>query len=108
MGRSSHSRSLEIFRRALAVGSILLVLALGVFAQNSSLHRQLHDATATAAADDGCVIDLFAHGVSLAVVLDAAPPTVAEWQESRPAVAPEIFLDSPHYLLQPERGPPVS
>ena len=108
MGRPSHSRSLEFFRRTLAVGSILLVLALGVFAQSASLHRQLHDATATAAADDGCVIDLFAHGVSLAVVLDAAPPAISEWQDFRPVVAPEIFVDSPRYLLQPERGPPFA
>ena len=108
MGRPNHSRSLEIFRRALAVGSILLVLALGVFAQNASLHRQLHDATATAAADDGCVIDLFAHGVSLAVAIQATPPTFHEWRDSRPVAAPEIFVESPRYLLQPERGPPVA
>jgi hypothetical protein len=108
MGRPSHSRFLEFFRRALAVGSILLVLALGVFAQNSALHRQLHDATATALSDDGCVIDLFAHGVSLAVVLHAAPPAISEWKVDCLAIAPEIFFDSPRYLLQPERGPPVS
>lgn len=108
MGRSSYSRYQKIFRRALAAGCIFLVLALGVFAQNSLLHRQLHDATATAAADDGCVIDLFAHGVSLAVVLDAAPPAITEWQADRPAIAPEIFVDSPRYLLQPERGPPLA
>jgi hypothetical protein len=108
MGRLSHFRFLGFFRRALAVGSILLVLALGVFAQNSSLHRQLHDATATALADDGCVIDLFAHGVSLAVAIHAAPPAINEWQSSCPAVAPEIFVDSPRYLLQPERGPPFA
>jgi hypothetical protein len=108
MDRPSHSRYLEIFRRALAVGSILLVLALGVFAQNSSLHRQLHDATATSLSDDGCVIDLFAHGVSLAVAIHAAPPVIVDWQESRPVVAPEVFVDSPRYLLQPERGPPLA
>ncbi len=106
MGLSSQIRSLDIFRRALAAGCILLVLALGVFAQNSSLHRQLHDATATALADDGCVIDLFAQGVSLAVASQVPPPAFTDWQEFRPAVAPEIFLDSPRYLLQPERGPP--
>ncbi len=108
MGQLNHFRYLEIFRRALAVGSILLVLALGVFAQNSSLHRQLHDATATAATDDGCVIDLFAHGVSLAVAIHAAPPAIVDWQESRPVVTPEVFVNSPRYLLRPERGPPVS
>ncbi|MBI3886482.1 MAG: hypothetical protein HY302_12245 [Opitutae bacterium] len=108
MGRPSHARCPQIFRPALAAGCILLVLALGVFAQNAALHCELHDAEANAHLHDGCVIDLFAHGVSLADALAALPPADREWQEARPAAAPEFFVESPGYLLRPERGPPAA
>ena len=101
------ARFIDLLRRLLAVGSVLLVLALGAFAQDTSLHRQLHDATATAASDDGCIVDLFASGVSLFVASAAIPPVMLEWQDARPVATPEIFLDSPRYLLPPERGPPL-
>lgn len=102
------ARFIDLLRRLLTVGSVLLVLALGVFAQDSSLHRQLHDATATTVSDDGCIVDLFASGVSLSVAIAATPPVRLEWQDARAVAAPEIFVDSPRYLLRPERGPPLS
>lgn len=106
MGCLSHSRFLEIFRCTLAFGSILLVLGLGILAQDAALHRHLHDATATAGADDGCVVDLFGQGVSVSIALAALPPEEQEWRALPPVVAPDFFLESPRYLLQPERGPP--
>lgn len=102
------TRCLQNVRRFLAGAGVLLVLVLGVLAQDAALHRQLHDATATTATDDGCVIDLFAHGVSMAVGLTAAPPVVADWRSVRPVVAPEIFLELPRHLRPPECGPPVA
>lgn len=101
-----HFRCFDFVRRFLAVAGVFLVLALGVLAQDAALHRQIHDATATAAADDGCVIDLFAHGVAMTGILLAKAPVTVEWGTDRPVVVSEVLLTAPHHLVPPERGPP--
>ena len=106
MGPVRQLRWIDLFRRLLAGGCMALVFLLGVFAQSPALHQYLHGAAATAG-NDGCAIELFATGVSVPIAVTAAPPAITEWRESRPAVRPELYLDSPRYLLQPERGPPV-
>jgi len=100
------SRWADSFRRVLATGCAAVIFALGLFAASPSLHEQLHH-KAGASSDDGCAVVLFAGGVSMPLAVMAAPPPSAEWSEPAYAVSTEIFLDSPRYLLQPERGPPV-
>ena len=83
------------------------MLALGLFAASPILHQQLHQHI-DPALDDGCAVVLFAGGVSLPLAAPALPPRATEWQELRPVSVTEIYLDSPRYLLRPERGPPVA
>lgn len=96
----------EFLRRILALGCAVLVFALGVFGASPSLHEQLH-AGPQAVADDGCAVALFAGGVSLVVPVVALPPSATQWSELPAPTTHELFLESPCYLLQPERGPPV-
>jgi hypothetical protein len=100
------SRWVECIRRVCAAGCAALIFALGLFAASPSLHEQLHH-KGDASSDDGCAVVLFAGGVSMPLVVTAAPPPSVEWNEQTYARSTEIFLDSPRYLLQPERGPPV-
>jgi hypothetical protein len=106
MGPSSNHPRTEVIRRILALGCVALVFALGVFAASPVLHEQLH-AGSQAVADDGCAVALFAGGVSLVVPVVALPPSSEQWAELPGSVSRELFLESPRYLLQPERGPPV-
>lgn len=101
-------RHADFFRRFLAGGAAALVLALGMFAASPVLHDWLHGADADAAANDhGCAVVLFASGVSVPLGTIAIAPPSAEWREWVRPVAREIFLASPRYLRQPERGPPL-
>ncbi len=99
-------RRAELLRRILAGGAAALIFALGVFAASPVLHNWLH-ATAAPPADDGCAIVLFASGVSVPLGAIALAPPVVEWREFAQPIVREIFLASPRYLRQPERGPPV-
>jgi hypothetical protein len=96
-------------RRLLAAGLASLVLALTVFAASPAAHDWLHlDDDAPAKSEDGCAVVLFANGVSLPLDPITAPvPQDAVWSVSLVSSA-EVFLVSPRYLRQPERGPPVS
>lgn len=91
----------------LKTGCAFLILALGVFAASPTLHKQLH-ATQHASAEDGCAVCLFAGGVSVAAPITTLPPSPANLSELPGTISQEIFLDTPRYLLQPERGPPVA
>jgi hypothetical protein len=98
------SRRSDLVRRVLAAGAAALVFALGLFAASPVLHKHLHGGDPSL--EEGCPIVLFANGVSIAVAVTAPlPPPAHPVDAARPA-ASEIFLDSPRYLLQPERGPP--
>lgn len=101
-----HRRLSGSLRRLLAAGGIARVFALGLFAASPSLHALLHQHD-QAPAEDGCAVVLFASGVSAPPALVAVPPVAAEWQEQSFADATNWFVDSPRYLLQPGRGPPV-
>jgi hypothetical protein len=97
----------EFLRRLLAAGAAALVLALGVFAASPELHQWLHGHDGLTK-DDSCAVVLFASGASAPAAAIAVPLPPTEWQAwSHPSVT-EIFLASPRYLHQPERGPPVS
>ena len=106
MGDTRDLTRIDHFRRMLATGCAALVFTLGLFAASPLLHARLH-AASDSTSDDGCTVVLFANGVSLPVAaIDLRPPSL-EWRDSPHARSMEIFLDSPRYLLQPERGPPV-
>jgi hypothetical protein len=106
MGRRRHSFQADLSRQILAMGCAVLIFALGLFAASPVLHSQLH-AGGHATFDDGCAVTLFANGVSVALPLQALPPPSDQWGELPDAVSLDVILDSPRYLLQPERGPPV-
>ena len=107
MSDMGHFPGVSSFRRILAAGCVALVLALGVFAVSPALHEQLHRSDPTAV-DDGCAVALFATGVVLLLAIFARPPVAMAWQELPRVVRREIRRDSPRYLLQPERGPPLN
>ena len=77
-----------------------------MFAASPRLHELLHQHNQSSV-DDGCAIALFANGVSVPLAMIIAPPAPAEWREPNSVGSTELLLDSPRYLLQPERGPPV-
>ena len=86
-----HLLQAEAPRRLLAAAGIALVLLLSVLAANPELHRVLH-ADGDAAAEDGCAVVLFAHGVSAPFDSAVLAVTPADWSAlNRPETA-EIFL----------------
>ena len=100
-----HTPLAEYLRRLFAVGSALLVLGLTVFAASPNLHDWLH-AAGEPTSEESCPIALFASGVSLPLDTVAALPPVLVGHAPSAAVAVEIFVAPPRYLLRPERGPP--
>jgi hypothetical protein len=100
-------------RRLLALGCAAMVFALTIFAASPEAHRILHEDDGcpghrhgTAESDDSCAVVLFASGVALPVgPLYVTPPTAVPAGIS-PVTAADVFLISPRYLRQPERGPP--
>ncbi len=98
---------LDRLRRVVAAGCAALVLALTIFAASPLAHGWLHDDDHVDH-NDTCAVVLFAGGVSLPVApLSITPPCILVASIS-PVTAAEVFLVSPRYLRQPERGPPVS
>lgn len=105
MGAGCQSRLVGLFRRGMAVVCSAVVFALGLFAASPALHGQLHD-HADRTVGDGCVVVLFASGVSMPLAATAPVPSTTDWHEYFPPASNEVYLDSPRYLLQPGRGPP--
>ena len=98
-----------MMRRIMAAGCAAMVLALTIFAACPTAHSLLHDdAHQHAVSEDPCAVVLFASGVSLPVVPIAITPPISVVQVVPRVAAAEIFLVSPRYLRQPERGPPSS
>lgn len=97
----------EIFRRFLAAGSAALVFALTVFAASPVAHDRLHDHDHPAQAEDRCAVVLFADGVVPMLDPLAVTPPAPIARDFVAATAADIFLVSPRYLRQPERGPPA-
>ncbi len=96
-------------RRVLAGGCAALVFALTIFAASPIAHKLLHNSDhGQANSEDACAVVMFASGVSLAVGPIAITPPSAVIAGVSPVTAADVFLVSPRYLRQPERGPPVS
>jgi len=107
MGHPRQSRWADYLRRFLATVCATLIFGLGLSAANPSLHAQLHH-NLDCSSDDGCVVGVFANGVSAPMgTVTAAPPSI-EWREPDHFSSAEFFLDSPRYLLPPEHGPPAA
>lgn len=97
----------ELLRRFVAAGSAALIFALTLFAASPAAHERLHACEHhTTTVEDGCAIVLFANGVAPALDALAIAPPQATARDFTPATAAEIFLITPRYLRQPERGPP--
>lgn len=96
----------EWLRRLSVASAAALVVALTVFAASPVLHGWLHHGDSQGT-DDNCAVVLFAHGVSVVLGVIAVVPPSTEWREQPRSIAQEVFLASPRYLRQPERGPPV-
>ena len=97
----------ERCRRLLAAGCAALVFALTMFAASPAAHDWLHAGDDQAAREHGCAIVLFASGVALPVGPIDVPLPAETPQVVSPATAAEVYLVSPRYLRQPERGPPA-
>lgn len=106
MGNQQHIPRPGFIHWIMATGCALLIFALGLFAASPTLHDQLH-AGKHASWDDGCAVALFASGVAVTQPVVALPYAAGQWTELPGLVSNEVFLESPRYLLQPERGPPV-
>lgn len=109
MFNAPHSTLLtDRVRRWLALGCTALVLALTISAASPAAHGLLHSGNGDGTTDDACAVVMFASGVALPVgPISIAPPETLTAGIS-PVTAAEIFLVSPRYLRQPERGPPAS
>jgi len=95
----------NFFHRGLATSCAALVFVLGLFAASPSLHAHLHGSVALGD-DHQCAIAVFASGFSVPLeVAMVVPPAAHVLQWCAPGVT-EIYLGSPRFLLQPERGPP--
>ena len=105
MRRPRSSSFAEMLRRLAAAGAATLVLALTIFAASPAAHDWLHD-SGISDHDTGCAVELFAGGVSVPLDLPAVQPPPATTGAITPATAAEVFLVTPRYLRQPERGPP--
>lgn len=107
-----------LLRRLVAAGGAALVLALAIFAASPAAHAWLHVADHhdhghahhhdDAGGEDACAIVLFANGLPLTAVVAAPVPPLALAADAPRLGATDIFLVSPRYRLQPERGPPVN
>lgn len=87
---------------------MLLLTVLAVSPQfHTALHGHADDYAAAITQDEGCVVTLFAAGVTAAPapLLVVAPPQTQLRAEISPQS--EIFVSPPRYLHQPERGPPL-
>ena len=83
-----------------------IVLALVVLTASPALHHWLHDQGSTPG-DDVCAVELFGNGVSMPLDrIEAGAPTLEPHTPSATTVA-ELWIVSPRYLRQPERGPPA-
>lgn len=115
----ARARLADRLRRVMAATSAALVFALTIFAASPVAHAWLHhgdlghdhvasESAAPSTEVDGCAVVLFANGVSLPVApLAVLPPTAVPSLGPRLTGA-DLFLLSPRYLRQPERGPPAS
>lgn len=96
----------EYLRRIVGAGLAVMVLLLTVCAASPTLHEEMHCA-GESGSDDQCAVVLFTNGVSLPAEPITFAPTWSVQCASVVSTAEGLFLVSPRFLRQPERGPPV-
>ena len=90
-----------------------LVLTLALLSVSPDLHERLHGGephhpeAAGLGDDNGCVVHLFAHGITPPLALISVSPLTAHRTESPALIQPRLYLSAPRYLHPPERGPPL-
>jgi hypothetical protein len=104
---SSLAAPAALLRRVGAAMGIAVLLLLSVSAASPVVHHWLHADTG-ADSSDNCAVVLFASGVTLAAAAIAFALPALRWVEMRVEAAAVLFVVSPRYLRQPERGPPAS
>jgi hypothetical protein len=111
----------DLLRRAFAAGGVVLVLALGFLSAAPQAHAWLHatpvahgpdcshsaDHAGTTEAEAGCVVELFAQGISGLPAALLVPVPDGGWWEPAPVCRGELRLAAPRHLHPPERGPPA-
>lgn len=107
--RSTSPAGTPVFflRRWIAAAAVALLLLLSATAAAPALHHWLH-ADGGDNAGDNCAVVLFASGLTLAAAPLAVAAPAATWRDLPRTVAADLFLASPRYLRQPERGPPAA
>lgn len=98
-------------RRLAAAGCAGIVLGLTIFAASPAAHGALHadgDGHHHTASEDACAVVLFAGGVDLPTAAPCVTPPTDTTAAASPLAATNVFLVSPRYLRQPERGPPFN
>jgi hypothetical protein len=86
---------------------VVMMLTLTLASSSRPVHDWLHG-DSSHETDHHCAVELFASGVTLAfgALPLSAPNAVGRAQPA--SGFQEVFLVSPRYLRQPERGPPIS
>lgn len=92
-------------RRGLAVLCAAWIVILGLAGASPDLHERLHHGGASTIPDH-CAVELLSHGALVGSPVMVPVPFVIVHPELCPALPAEFRLDSPRYLLRPERGPP--
>lgn len=86
---------------------VAVLLLLSASAASPVVHHWLHADGGTDNSDN-CAVVLFASGVTLAAAAVAITRPSLRWVELRVQAVAAVFVASPRYLRQPERGPPAS
>lgn len=94
-------------RRLVAAGCAALVLVLALSAVSPSLHALFHANEAPATETDDCAVMLFAGSADCSVACVTVAPVASMFEVPQWRAGSELFLVSPRYLRQPERGPPL-
>jgi len=102
-----HFQNQGPFRRLLAGGLALLVLALTLLSVSPGVHAALHSEAAELHNDSACAVTMFAQSVdfveapvTLEAPLPAVPEPILPCQESLPGTPP--------YQHRPSHGPPAA
>ena len=108
----------NLLQRSLAALCAAVVFGLTLLAASPAAHEWVHSheashtcpdhpEPASSSHDHRCAIVFFAAGVETPVAAITLVPPRFVTRDISPVTAAEIYLVSPRYLRQPERGPPT-
>ena len=96
-----------LLRRLVAIGSVALVLMMGASVVLPALHHWLHG-DAGEETSDQCAVEMFGMGITTASSSLALERQTITWPAPVQPAQEALFLATPRFLRQPERGPPLS